>query len=66
MSLRDLVQETVNSVEQHCITSALEIASGNRTMAAKILGLSRQSLHTKLNQFGIAGKPDSQVREDTE
>jgi transcriptional regulator PpsR len=66
MSLRDLVHETVNSVEQHCITSALEIASGNRTMAAKILGLSRQSLHTKLNQFGIAGKPDSQVREDTE
>lgn len=56
VSLRDLVQETVASVEQHCVASALELSAGNRTMAAKILGLSRQSLHTKINQFGLAGR----------
>ena len=38
---------------------ALEIAGGNRTATAELLGLSRQSLYAKLNRYGLEDKgPD--------
>jgi len=53
--LRQLVRETVGAVERHYIEAALELTGGNRTAAAELLGLSRQSLYAKLNRYGLDG-----------
>jgi transcriptional regulator PpsR len=54
-SLRELVDSTTEIVERHHIKAALEMANGNRTAAAEILGLSRQSLYAKLNRYSLDG-----------
>jgi len=54
--LKVLVNEAVGLVERHCIESALAATSGNRSAAAKLLGLSRQSLYMKLARYGIGGE----------
>ena len=51
--LRKLVKSTVEVVEQHYIRAALQLADGNRTTTAEILGLSRQSLYAKLDRYDI-------------
>ena len=40
-------------VERRYIEAALELTGGNRTAAAELLGLSRQSLYAKLNRYGL-------------
>lgn len=55
-SLRKLVKNTVGIVEQHYVKQALELAGGNRTATAELLGLSRQSLYAKLNLYGLDDK----------
>ena len=57
--LRKLVRNTVGVVEQHYVKAALALANGNRTAAAEILGLSRQSLYAKLNRYGLEGDADA-------
>ncbi|MFT4119083.1 transcriptional regulator PpsR [Bradyrhizobium sp.] len=58
--LRKLVKSTVEVVEQYYVRAALQLAEGNRTTAADILGLSRQSLYAKLDRYKIDDKePDS-------
>ncbi|WP_438274278.1 transcriptional regulator PpsR [Nitrobacter sp.] len=57
--LRKLVKSTVEVVEQHYVRAALQLAEGNRTTAAEILGLSRQSLYAKLDRYNLDEKPDS-------
>ncbi|MGB4336615.1 MAG: transcriptional regulator PpsR [Chromatiaceae bacterium] len=52
-TLRKLVDDTVEVVERHYILAALELAGSNRTVAAELLGLSRQSLYVKLNRYGL-------------
>ncbi|MGA2993985.1 transcriptional regulator PpsR [Bradyrhizobium sp.] len=60
-SLRKLVKNAVSIVEQHYVKQALELAKGNRTATAELLGLSRQSLYAKLNLYGLDDKgPDSE------
>jgi transcriptional regulator PpsR len=54
-TLRKLVKTTVGAVERHYVEAALEITDGNRTAAAELLGLSRQSLYAKLDRYGISG-----------
>ncbi|MET0676471.1 MAG: transcriptional regulator PpsR [Bradyrhizobium sp.] len=51
--LRKLVKSTVEVVEQHYVRAALQLAGGNRTSAAEILGLSRQSLYAKLDRYNL-------------
>jgi transcriptional regulator PpsR len=51
--LRRVVDDTVGVVERQHIKAALEAAKGNRTVAAEILGLSRQSLYAKLKRYGL-------------
>jgi transcriptional regulator PpsR len=55
VSLKQLVQDTVSVVEAHFIESALKLTDGNRTAAAEILGVSRQSLYTKLKRYDVDG-----------
>jgi transcriptional regulator PpsR len=54
--LRTLVEEAVAEVERTAVQTALEMTDGNRTAAAQLLGISRQSLHAKLLRHGT-GEP---------
>lgn len=56
--LLQVVRETSDAVERHYIRAALQRVDGNRTAAAELLGLSRQSLHTKLNRYAAADGSD--------
>ena len=56
-----VVRDTADAVERYYIRSALDLADGNRTAAAELLGLSRQSLHTKLNRLGFEGAGEEPV-----
>jgi transcriptional regulator PpsR len=53
ISLDQLVKASTASIERRMIKETLEKSKGNRTVAAKLLGLSRQSLHTKLNKYNL-------------
>lgn len=53
VSLKEIVQETADLIERLCIEVALDISSNNRAAAAQLLGLSRQSLYTKLRRHGL-------------
>ncbi|MCA1791357.1 MAG: transcriptional regulator PpsR [Thioalkalivibrio sp.] len=53
--LRKLVHQTVALVERHFIEAALDLTGDNRTAASELLGLSRQSLYTKLRKYDIQG-----------
>ena len=57
VSLKELVRETTDMVEQMCIEAALELTHDNRASAAQILGLSRQGLYAKLRRYGIDDQP---------
>lgn len=59
MSLRDIVRESTDLIERLCIEAALEYTSNNRASAAEILGLSRQSLYSKLHRYGLANSIDA-------
>lgn len=52
--LATLVLEATEQIERQCIQAAIKRTSGNISAAAGVLGLSRQSLHAKLNRYGIA------------
>jgi transcriptional regulator PpsR len=57
--LLQLVRDTGAVIERHCIETALERAHGNRTVAAGLLGLSRQSLYAKLGRYDMGSNaPD--------
>ena len=62
VSLREIVGETTDVIERMCIEAALNLTNNNRASAAEILGLSRQSLYSKLNRYGFGnsetGAPD--------
>ena len=53
VSLKELVRETTDVIEKLCIEAALELTGDNRASAAELLGLSRQSLYSKLKRYGI-------------
>lgn len=64
VSLRELVRDTIDLVERHFIEAALELTNDNRTSAAEVLGVSRQSLYTKLRRHSMpapAGDGESQL-----
>ena len=44
---------TVDQMEKEMILQALDRTAGNRTLAAEQLGMSRRTLHRKLNAFGV-------------
>jgi two-component system response regulator HydG len=43
----------LEALEKQSIVKALEQSGGNRTEAAKALGLSRRTLHRKLKHYGL-------------
>lgn len=52
-SLKEIVRESTDLIERLCIEAALIHTSDNRASAAEILGLSRQSLYSKLHRYGL-------------
>ncbi len=65
VSLRELVRDTTDLVERHFIEAALELTDDNRTSAAEVLGVSRQSLYVKLRRHRLLDSRDS-ARSGTE
>ena len=51
----------LNDNERKLIEQALISAGGNRTRAAEILGISRRTLHRRLNEYASAGTPVKEV-----
>lgn len=53
MSMKEIVRESTDLIERLCIEAALTYTSDNRASAAEILGVSRQSLYSKLHRHGL-------------
>lgn len=53
VSLKEIVLESSDLIERLCIEAALNYTGDNRASAAEILGLSRQSLYSKLHRHGL-------------
>ncbi|MEG3143103.1 transcriptional regulator PpsR [Sphingomonas sp. RT2P30] len=53
MSLKEIVRESTDLIERLCIEAALTYTDDNRASAAEILGVSRQSLYSKLHRHGL-------------
>jgi DNA-binding NtrC family response regulator len=60
VSMPDLLRDTVELVERHYIEAALELTHDNRTAAAEVLGLSRQSLYVKLRRHRLLAPGDAE------
>jgi DNA-binding NtrC family response regulator len=61
-SSANLFNDCLDHVSGIIISEALNITSGNRSQAAKLLGLSRPTLHSKIEKFGLELK--TSVKED--
>ena len=59
LPLKQLVRESTDVIEALCIEAALKLTQDNRAAAAELLGLSRQSLYTKLRRFDIGDSEDN-------
>lgn len=55
-TLEAIVRMSTEVIERDAITRALDRSRGNRTAAARRLGLSRQSLHVKLKKYRLDRK----------
>ena len=47
---------SIRDANRQMIIAALEAAGGNRTKAARQLGISRRTLHRKLREFGLPAR----------
>jgi two-component system, NtrC family, response regulator HydG len=54
------LKERLDAYERGLIVAALDEASGNRTHAARALGLNRGTLHSKLHKYGLATADDEE------
>jgi len=52
-TLEEVLRASVEAIERRSIEEAIGKSLGNRTAAARYLGISRQSLHTKLRKYRI-------------
>jgi DNA-binding NtrC family response regulator len=52
------LKEAVASLERRMIADALERAGGNRSEAARQLGIARAQLYLKMEEYGVGGKAD--------
>lgn len=62
--LKDIVRESTDLIERLCIEAALNYTDDNRASAAEILGLSRQSLYSKLHRHGLGNLGESDSSND--
>lgn len=50
------LRDAVSKLERDLLTSALRRAEGNRTLAARLLGIARPQLYVKLEEHGLEAK----------
>jgi len=50
----DLMDQTHREVDRHLLTLALGFTNGNYTEAAKLLGISRQTMRVRLRTLGLS------------
>jgi len=50
-----MLDDAVRKAERRALEKALRKAGGNRTTAARILGISRRTLYYKLDEYGLSG-----------
>jgi len=55
----DLFEKCVDRFARILVSEALTITGGNRSQSAKLLGLSRPTLHSKIENTGSSSKPRS-------
>ena len=48
------MKEEIRRAERRALEKALRAADGSRTKAARLLGVSRRTLYTKLEEHGIS------------
>ena len=53
------LDRTLAEVEAEHLHAVLSAHKGNRTRAAKVLGIDRKTLREKLSRFGVSTPPDS-------
>jgi len=51
LSMKEIVREAADVIEDMCIQAALEMSDGNRAAAAEMLGISRQNFYMKLRRM---------------
>lgn len=51
---KDLYRTTIGATEKALIEKTLERTFGNQIKAAKILGINRNTLRSKIRKFGIS------------
>ena len=61
LSLKGIVRETTDVIEKLCIEAALRLTGDNRAAAAEMLGLSRQSLYSKMHRHRIGDLDPSEI-----
>jgi DNA-binding NtrC family response regulator len=54
------LRQRVEAYEKGLVAEALRAARGNRTEAARLLGISRVTLHDKLNKYGLAREGEAE------
>ncbi len=54
ISLKEIIRESAELIEKLCIEAALDVSGNNRAAAAQLLGLSRQSLYSKMRRYSLA------------
>jgi two-component system response regulator HydG len=52
------LKQRVEAYEKGVVVETLQAARGNRTEAARLLGISRVTLHDKLHKYGLTKDPD--------
>jgi DNA-binding NtrC family response regulator len=57
-SQKDLFSTLTDHFTGLLITEALNLTRGNRTQAAKLLGISRPTLHAKMDKLGLSGSAE--------
>jgi DNA-binding NtrC family response regulator len=55
------LRDKVEAYERGLVVEALRAARGNRTEAARALGISRVTLHDKLKKYGLGGAADEEA-----
>ena len=60
----DLYEETLRRVEQFLLPLVLQSTGGNKVQAARILGITRMTLRTKLREIGLSDSKSVEGDED--
>jgi len=53
-SFKEILQQSLISVEREVITQALKYTGGNKAKAARMLQIDYKTIHTKVKQLGIS------------